>query len=88
MKSSVVTVGTTATRVVLPDDINRQIYLQIVTSATIYVGDSSVTTANGLPLEKHTSPHEFFLPAKQDIYAVVTAQVGTADLRVLTPSVD
>jgi hypothetical protein len=59
-----------------------------VTSATIYIGDSTVTTSNGLPLEKHSSPHEFFLPLKQTMYAVVTSQVGTADLRVMTPDVD
>ena len=47
-----------------------------------------VTTSNGLPLEKHTSPHEFFLPLKQTMYAVVASQVGTADLRVMTPDID
>jgi hypothetical protein len=88
MKTTVVTVGTTPTLVVNEDDINRYVYVQIVTSATIYIGDSSVTTNNGLPLEKHTSPHEFFLPSKQKMYAVVTQQVGTADLRVLTPNTD
>lgn len=88
MKTTVVTVGTTPTQVVEADDQNRYVYMQIVTSATIYVGDSTVTTANGLPLEKHTAPHEIFLPLKQTMYAVVTSQVGTADLRVMTPDVD
>jgi hypothetical protein len=41
-----------------------------------------------MPLEKHSAPHEFFLPIKQTMYAVVTAQVGTSDLRILTPDVD
>lgn len=88
MKTTVVTVGTTPTRIVNPDDQNRYVYMQIVTSATIYVGDSTVTTANGLPLEKHSAPHQFFLPIKETMYAVVTAQVGTADMRVMTPDVD
>ena len=88
MKSTVVTVGTTPTIVVNPDDQNRYIYLQIVTSATIYVGDGTVTTDNGMPLEKHAAPHQIFLPLKQTMYAVVTSQVGTADLRVMTPDVD
>jgi hypothetical protein len=88
MKTTVVTVGTTPTIIVNPDDQNRYVYMQIVTSATIYVGDSTVTTANGLPLEKHTAPHEFFVPIKETMYAVVTSQVGTADMRVLTPDVD
>lgn len=88
MKTTVVTVGTTPTLIVDDDDQNRYIYMQIVTSATIYVGDQTVTTANGLPLEKHSAPHEFFLPIKEKMYGVVTAQVGTADLRVMTPDVD
>lgn len=88
MKTTQVTVGTTPTLIVNPDDQNRYIYLQIVNSATIYVGDSSVTTSTGMPLEKHSAPHEFFLPLKQTMYAVVTAQVGSADLRILTPDVD
>lgn len=88
MKSTHVTVGTTPTLIVAADDQNRHIYLQIVGSATIYVGDSTVTTANGMPLEKHTAPHEFFLPIRQTMYGIVTAQVGTADLRIMTPDVD
>lgn len=88
MKSTVVNVGTTPTLIVDADDQNRYIYMQIVTSATIYVGDQSVTTDNGLPLEKHSAPHEVFLPIKQKMYGVVTAQVGTADLRVMTPDAD
>lgn len=88
MKTTQVTVGTTPTLIVGADDQNRQIYLQIVNSATIYVGDATVTTSNGMPLEKHSVPHEFFLPFKQSMYGVVTAQVGTADLRIMTPDTD
>lgn len=88
MKTTQVTVGTTPTQVVFADDVNRQVYLQIANSATIYVGDSSVTTSTGLPLEKHTAPHEIFLPARQTMYAIVTAQVGSADLRIMTPDTD
>jgi len=88
MKTTQVTVGTTPTLIVNEDDQNRYIYLQIVNSATVYVGDSAVTTSNGMPLEKHSEPHEFFLPIKQKMYGIVTAQVGTADLRILTPDVD
>jgi len=88
MKTTQVTVGTTPTLIVESDDQNRNIYLQIVNSATIYVGDSTVTTSNGMPLEKHSAPHTFFLPLRQRMYGVVTAQVGTADLRIMTPDVD
>jgi len=88
MKSTQVTVGTTPTLIVAADNQNRHIYLQIVNSATIYVGDDTVTTANGMPLEKHSEPHEFFLPVGQQMYGVVTAQVATADLRIMTPDID
>lgn len=88
MKSASVSVGTTPTLIVDEDNQNRHVYLQIITSATIYVGDSTVTTANGMPLEKHSAPHTFLLPIGQKMYGVVTAQVGTADLRIMTPDVD
>lgn len=88
MKSTSVTVGTTPTQIVFPDNINRYVYLQIVTSATIYVGDSTVTTSNGMPLEKHSAPHEFFVLTDETMYAIVTAQVGSANLRIMTPDTD
>lgn len=88
MKTTQVTVGTTPTLIVDGDDQNRYIYLQIVNSATVYVGDGTVATSTGMPLEKHSAPHEFFLPIKQKMYGVVTAQVGTADLRIMTPDTD
>jgi hypothetical protein len=88
VKTTQVTVGTTPTLVVDSDNVNRYIYLQIVDSATVYVGDSTVTTSNGMPLEKHSTLHEFFLPTGQKMYGIVTAQVSTADLRIMTPDVD
>ena len=88
MKTTQVTVGTSPTLVVAADNQNRHIYLQIVNTATIYVGDGTVTTDNGMPLEKHSVPHEFFLPVGQTMYGVVTSQVMTADLRIMTPDVD
>jgi hypothetical protein len=88
MKTTQVTIGTTPTLIVDADNQNRWIYLQIVNSATIYVGDSSVATSTGMPLEKHSAPHSFFLPTDQKMYGIVTAQVASADLRILTPDVD
>ena len=88
MKTTQVNVGTTPTLIVEQDDQNRYIYLQIVNTATVYVGDETVTTDNGMPLEKHNALHEFFLPFKQKMYGIVTAQVGTADLRIMTPDTD
>lgn len=88
MKSSQVTVGTTPTLIVGADDITRHIYLQIVDSATIYVGDNTVSSVNGMPLEKHGQPHEIFLQPRETMYAIVTAQVGSADLRIMIPDTD
>jgi len=88
MKTTQVTVGTTPTLIVDADDQNRYIYLQIVNNTTVYVGDVDVATSTGMPLEKHSAPHQFYLPIKQKMYGIVTSQVGTADLRIMTPDVD
>ena len=88
MKSSHVTVGSTPTLLVAADNQNRHVYLQVVGNPVVYVGDETVATTNGLPLEKHSAPHEFLLPLGQTMYGIVTAMVGTADVRIMTPDVD
>lgn len=88
MKSTAVTCTTTPTLIVPADDINRTIYIQIENNKTVYIGDSTVTTSNGMPLEKHTAPHAIFLPLKETLYGVVTAQVATAVVHMMTPNVD
>jgi hypothetical protein len=74
----------TSTRqvVVAKDDQPRHVYLQIVGNATAYVGGSDVTSSNGLPYEKHTSPHTVFVPTNETLYGV------TETLRVLLPDLD
>lgn len=88
MKSTAVTVGTSPTLIISGDDQNRYVYLQIENNKTIYVGDQSVTTSTGIPYEKHSSPHTIFLPLKQTIYAVVTAQTASAVIHIMTPDTD
>lgn len=88
MKSSAVTVTTTPTLIVAADDQNRYVYLQIENNKTIYVGGDSVSTSTGIPYEKHSSPHTIFLPIKQTMFAVVTAQTATAVIYVMTPDTD
>ena len=79
----------TSTRqiVVDKDDQPRTVYLQIVGNSTVYVGGSDVTSSNGLPYEKHTSPHTVFVPTNETLYAVC-ASGETENLRVLLPDLD
>lgn len=73
--------------VVSSDDIPRTVYLQIVGNTTAYVGGVDVTSANGLPYAKHSSPHTVFIPSKQSLYAVC-ANGETETLRILLPDLD
>ena len=66
---------------------NRTVYLQIVGNTTAYVGGADVTSSNGLPYAKHTSPHTVFVPSKQTLYGVC-ASGETETLRVLLPDLD
>ena len=79
----------TSTRqiVVAADDQPRQVYLQIVGNTTVYVGGADVTSSNGVPYAKHSSPHTVFVPTNETIYAVCADGV-TETLRVLTPDLD
>lgn len=86
MRSTAVTVGTTPTLLVAADDIPRTVYLHVVGNSTVYLGNGSVTTTNGLATEKHTAPLTFFVPQGQTIYGIVAAD--TANVRILTPDVD
>lgn len=76
-----------AVLVVAPDNVNRTVYLQITGNSAAYVGGADVTSTNGLPYEKHTSPHTVFVPQGGSLYAVC-ADGETEDLRILTPDAD
>ena len=86
MRSISVTVGTTPTLLVAADDTHREIYLHVVGNSTVYLGNASVTTSNGLATEKHTAPIPIVIPSKQTLYGIVTT--ATEDVRVLTPDID
>lgn len=80
------TVTDEATKVLDSDDLNREVFLQIIGNSTVYLGDNdSVTTANGFPVVKHTNAIRGVLGAGQELWAIVAS--GTEDLRVFT-SVD
>ena len=77
------TVTTTATRVLAAVDIHRDVFAQVVGNETVYIGDNDeVTTANGLPLVKHSAPIHKTLAPGQELWSIVGS--GTEDLRVFT----
>ena len=73
--------------VVAKDDKPRTVYLQIVGNSIVYVGGSDVTSSLGVPYEKHSSPHDVFVPTNETLYAVC-ASGETENLRVLLPDLD
>lgn len=77
------TATTSATKVLDADSINREVFLQIIGNATVYLGDNdSVTTSNGFPVVKHTDAIRGLLGAGQELWCIVAS--GTEDLRVFT----
>lgn len=73
--------------VVSADNQNRTIYFQITGNGTAYLGGSDVTSSNGIPMDKHESFHEIFVPIGEKLYAVCASGV-TDTLRILLPDVD
>jgi hypothetical protein len=80
------TVTTTATQIVGVDPTHRPIWLQIDGNTVVYIGDSTVTTANGFPVAKHAAPIQGALGPGQDLWAVVAS--GTETIRIFTTPED
>lgn len=76
------TITTTAQLIVAASEDTRPVYLHVIGNGTVYIGDSTVTTTNGLLTEKHAIPLEIVLPAEQELWAVVATL--TEELRVMT----
>ena len=64
----------------------RTIYIHVVGAGTVYLGDSTVTSANGFSTEKNAVPLEIVLPANEELWAVTAS--GTDSLRMLIPSLN
>ena len=62
----------------------RTIYIHVLGAGTVYLGDATVTSANGLLTEKNAVPLELILPAHEELWAVTGT--GTESLRLLIPS--
>jgi|688.fasta_scaffold80016_5 hypothetical protein len=80
------TVTTTATQIVATDPTHRPIWLQIDGNTVVYVGDSTVTVANGFPVAKHAAPIQGTLGPGQDLWAIVAS--GTETIRIFSTPED
>lgn len=80
MKSTKYTVTTTAQIVVPAKNYNRGVYLHVVGNGIVYLGGSDVTSSTGFLTEKAAAPQPLFIPAGEDVYAIVAT--ATEDLRV------
>jgi len=84
MKTSAVTVTTTATLLIASDNLPRVCYLHS-DSGSVYIGGSDVTSATGIHLLNGTTM-EILVPFNETIYGITASATHT--IRVLTPSVD
>jgi hypothetical protein len=84
MKSSAITVGTSATLLIAADNQPRVVYLHSGTGS-IYVGGSDVTSATGIHLPNGTTM-QLDLPFNQTLYGITSASTHT--MRTLTPDID
>ncbi len=81
MKSASFSVGTEAVQIVASSVSAQDVYVHVEGNGTVYVGGATVTTATGLPTQKHTTPINFFLPRGNELWAIATT---TQDVRVMT----
>lgn len=77
------TVTTTPVKLLSPSNSYRTVYVHIVGAGAVYFGGANVTTANGLPTEKHTTPLEIFVPAEEELWAV---SANSEEIRFLKPA--
>lgn len=81
------TVTDVASEVIGSDPTNRPVWLQIDGNVTVYIGDSTVTTANGFPIVKNAAPIQGSLAPGQSLWAVCGAG-QTETLRIFTTPED
>jgi hypothetical protein len=82
-----VTVTATATLLASADPTNRPVWMQITGNQTVYLGDATVTTANGFPIVKHAAPIQGVLAPGQALYGICTAG-QTEEVRIFTAPED
>jgi hypothetical protein len=84
MKSTSVTVTTSASLLVDADNQNRICYFHS-TSGSTYLGGSTVTSSTGLHLPNNQTI-TITIPLGEKLYGVAAS--GTTDVRILTPDGD
>ena len=82
-----VTVTATATLLASADPTNRPVWIQIMGNHTVYLGDSTVTTADGFPIVKHAAPVQGALAPGQALYGIC-AGGQTEEVRIFTAPED
>jgi hypothetical protein len=80
------TVTATASQIVGAQEFHRPIWLQIDGNTVVYLGDSTVTAANGFPVAKHAAPIQGDLGPGQDLWAVTAS--GSETIRIFTAPED
>jgi hypothetical protein len=81
------TVTSTASEIIAVDATYRPVWLQIDGNKTVYLGDSTVTTANGFPIVKHGAPIQGDLGPGQGLWAVC-ASGDTETIRIFSTPED
>lgn len=81
------TITATRSEIVSTDPTNRPVFFQIDGNSTVYIGDDTVTSANGFPIAKHAAPIQFLLSAGQSLWAICAAG-QTETLRIFTTPED
>ena len=81
MRSTTHTITTTAQEVITSSPSARYVYLHVTGNGVVYLGDSTVTSTNGLATQKNTTPIQIFIPRGNSLWAVTAS--ATEDLRIL-----
>ena len=87
MRAYKVTVSDTPILLIAADNINRVAYLSVVGTKDIALGNSNVTFATGLLIEKHSAPLQFQIPLGESLWAISDTALPD-DVRVLLPDAD
>ena len=84
MRSTQTSVTTTATLLVAAAVVNRTVLIHSISNTAVYLGASTVTTANGFLFEKDDGYLSVTVPANETLYAIVST--GTETVSCLLPN--
>ena len=83
MRSTITTVGTTATLLIDSDTTHRTAVVHSISNTAVYLGASDVTSSTGFIFEKDDGAISLTIPAGEKLYAVVAT--GTEVVSCLLP---